>query len=325
MTTLVALYALVRRFAPAGVATLAVGLVFVYPSSAAIWYRLGPQETLGVLRILLAMLALVRGHDGWFVALAVIMFYYKETFALLMPALVALRLLYSALVRREPSHRAWFDAFTLAAFGMVPLALMALLRVGDATGYGLVARDSLTQIVVNNLAAMTLPVAFMLPVLFALAGYRRYALPVMLVLLLWMTPQAIVHGEVFVERYYWPSILAPIVATPLALWALRKYPRVLTLSIALLLLTIPVSGYHLVRQPEGTARYVAENADFQKAMRAVATAQPAQSTWDLPLEWQVEPRWARVVYLRWYGYSGPITFGDQCQGALCDAGLVPYP
>jgi len=325
VTTLVALYALVRRFAPPGLAALAVALVFLYPSSSAIWYRLGPQETLGMLLIVLALLMLVRGQYRGFVLLSVLTMYYKETFALLMPALLMLRLAYAIIVRRESVRSAWFDLFTLAAFGVVPLALMALLRAGDATGYGLVPRNMLTQNVINNLVAMTLPVAFMTPIFFAVLGFQRYAVPVLVILLLWMVPQAVVHGDVFVERYYWPSILAPIITTPVALWALRAYPRVLTLSIALLLLPTPVSYYHLSRQTEGAARYVTENAEFQETMRSTAAAQPARSEWNYPLSWQVESRWSTVLFLRLYGYQGPITFGEDCEGLYCDAGLVADP
>lgn len=318
--TLVLLYHLLRQFVPLIYALFGMLIPLFYYDSIAIWYRLGTQETIGVLLILLALIAFAHHHDTLFVISILIAAAYKESFTLLIPAMLALYIL----VRKR-----WVSpqTFALVAFGAVFGAVVLLLKVGkhglsgapEAASNHSIALDALMHLVTLTV----LPTAGLTALLLAsIVSSRRERLGTVLVLALWIVPQCILYSAGMLERYQWPAILIYVLIVPVALFRLRVRRGLQRLALILLLLVAPVNLFNVFVQTTFAQGYYEMNHNYQTVLLEVARENPPSVYFDYARDDQIEWRYSTRTYLRFYGYRGRIEFGC-AEGRYCLSDTVP--
>lgn len=175
-----------------------------------------------------------------------------------------------------------------------------LARLGG--GYGEGIAGSFAGWFVNP-SLILVPVGFAVPMLAALVMFRNLrALAVVALALL--SQLAIYSGIAMQGHYLYPAALVTTGATALSLYALRKRAFTFRLCLVACLLAFVVSW----RNPVETARqWATEGERFHAEMRAIATENPPSVTIDSDL---IEYRVSAQTWLRYYGYTGEITFED---------------
>lgn len=212
---------------PAAGAVLALAtLLAPDPGPTATWYRLGPKEAWGML-FLAAALALIvaRRNEVLTFVLIALAAYSKESFLLLVPAVVLLRGL---------RRRSTFAYAALFATGMI--ALLIAVKTAGAQSYGgqslgMTPSGLLRVLVADLLRAPALAVGF-IPFLLALR-YRRPAPASVLIFLAWAGPQYALYATRggFWDHYWLPCVVAFAAANAWGLSVLRGKLRAVALIV----------------------------------------------------------------------------------------------
>lgn len=303
VVTLALFYHLLRRFVSLPYAVFGLLILLCYPNSVSIWYRLGPQETVGVLLIVIALTAFLHRHDYLFVAFVVLASAYKESFALLIPAMVALYVLFRRRIFTPQS-------MALVLFGVLFGAILLLSKLGATDHYGALITHGSVSGATISLLALLLPVAALSAPLLAIPYTKpREQRIALALLLLWVLPQVALYSSGLEERYLWPAILAPAFIVPVAFYRLRRSRRLTRVAIALMILVAPFDVFTVLQQRAGAGRYLQENIEFQSQIQQIVRDNPpvAHIPYSEPL--QIEERASTRSYLEWYGYRGVIDFG----------------
>ena len=216
----------------AGAVLALVTLLAPDPGPTATWYRLGPKEAWGML-FLAAALALIvaRRHEVLTFVLVALAAYSKESFLLLVPAVVLLRGF------RRRSTLAYAALF---ATGMI--ALLVAVKTAGAQSYGgqslgMSPAGLLRVLVQDVLRAPALAIGF-IPFLLALR-YRRPAPASVLIFLAWTGSQYALYATRggFWDHYWLPCVVAFAAANAWGISVLRGKMRAFAL-IAFALWTV---------------------------------------------------------------------------------------
>jgi hypothetical protein len=214
----------------AGVVLALVILLAPDPGPTAAWYRLGPKEAWSTLLLGLTLLVLVsgrmaRGRETLFVVLAVICSLSKESFVLLLPALIGVRVVFQSRAANvglpDALRRVRWTALTLAlVFVAEVLAILYVVRSAGARSYGgeslSMSASSIAQVVARDLVRAPMLSIWFVPVLLALmavwmrgGGVRHILVPAALILA-WVVPQYVLYATRggFWDHYWLPCVVA---------------------------------------------------------------------------------------------------------------------
>lgn len=211
---------------------------------SAVWWRLGPNETIGMVLFAAAALALAQhARTGSpaarvsFVAAVVLASLCKESFILAIPAILfgevwAWRTARGASWAGATRHALPEGAVLLAV--MMAELLFIKLRVGtEGIGYAGIAGLTVSKALVTARAIalfgdlwwVILPVAAITAVLGGIRPMLRAAAPTAVLFAATVGPQAILYAKSgVVERYYLPGVLGPAFAVAACLRYLRTRP-----------------------------------------------------------------------------------------------------
>lgn len=212
---------------PAAGAVLAlVTLLAPDPGPTSTWYRLGPKEAWGML-FLSAALALIvaRRHEVLTFVLVALAAYSKESFLLLVPAVVLLRGL------RRRSTLAYAALF---AIGMI--ALLVAVKTAGAQSYGGqslgMTPAGLLRVLVEDVRRAPALAVWFAPFLLALR-YQRPAAASVLLFLAWAGPQYALYATRggFWDHYWLPCVVAFAAANAWGMSVLRGRLRVVALIV----------------------------------------------------------------------------------------------
>lgn len=233
------LYAALRAVAFTPVESVVFAFFALAGEQAAVWWRLGPNETIGM--VFLAATALAIGRHARtgslaarmsFVAAAAAASLCKESFILAIPAL----LLAYVWAWRATHDASWVDALrralpeaTVLLVGLVAELVFIKLRVGTDIGYAGVGAMHVSRVLqtawhITRFGGLWW-IIVALAVVAAAGGLRPLlatAPPAVVLFALVVGPQAILYEKSgVVERYYLPGVLAPAFAVALCLRYLR--------------------------------------------------------------------------------------------------------
>lgn len=306
VVTLALFYAALLYHMPARYAFLACFLILTYPLSPAIWWRLGPQETIGSLLTVGAFFAWTRRRLWVMVLLAILAGFYKESFALLIPAWIAMIYLVDRGARLQ--------IFALLAFF---IALMGFIGLSFLTGgHGASATAGVS--VLQNIGVLFFSVGFGVPLLLYLLYRRTWTMLALLVL--WVAPQILLYRSGIYERYQYPAILGIVAITSYCLYGLRRYKPARAVSVALLSFNLLIGCLLIINQRSAAVEYEQAAREFQQMVMEIVEADPPLVELPYTSSEDEEPRYSVVHFLRWRGYTGVIRFGTNCTGLYCNFG-----
>lgn len=318
VVTLWLFYKLLRFYMARGWAIFGVFLLFVYPHSAAIWFRLGPQEGMGSLLVILALYALARRKTWLFVVSVIAAGFYKESFACLLPAMIVLRW-FAYRHRADDVQRVYrFQLLTLVAFALIQIGAIYVTHRFSPYVNGIDVNSNIARgHSIHALEQFLFPVILLAPCLLYVAYHPRNALSGGIVLILWLVPQAILYAGTLDERYYFPAIIALSTVTAFSLAQLSGRQRTHLLGLLCACLIVVIGIPQVVDQPLYAQQWTNEAISFQARMKAIALQQPTEMTFNYPKPLEGEFRLSTAAFLRWYGYKGALSFGGNCEGAYC--------
>lgn len=231
VVTCLLLFGALRPLVRAPLAGLGVLLLLFYPRAGAIWYNLVYQETSGTLLVALAAFAAVQGAvSGWrgwdvvFAVAAILVGFIKENYALLLPALIGVRLTLQ-LAYSRPVMAVMPALFAVGMFFIVLIAVIGTIYLRSPHGYGQVIVSE-RPIYLDSLARVLLPAGVIVPALAAGAVWvRRKPLLTLLALgtlALWVVPQVGLYNERIQERFLYPAIVGSAGGAVIGLYLLRQ-------------------------------------------------------------------------------------------------------
>lgn len=225
----------------AGAVFALITLLAPDPGPTAAWYRLGPKEAWGMLFLAAALAAMAaRRSEVLTFALVALAAYSKESFLLLVPALLGVRVwlemraheltLAAALRRLRIVAAAHVLLFAAGAIGVVVAMRMAGDRSYGGQSLALTPAD-IARVLLDDTLRAPLLAAWFLPFLLALP-VRRPRLVAVLVFLAWVGPQYALHASRggFWDHYWLPCVVAFAAANA---WAVSVPGRLQRLALAL--------------------------------------------------------------------------------------------
>lgn len=239
-----------------------------------LWVEKQLQETPGILFIVLGMLFIIKGAKkeriikwDWlglfFIALAG---FTKESFILLIPAIVLLRLTLPfcffhniSFIKTLKNLKGLILVFAFLFFLQLVIALLAYFH-GQYSSK-VVGTSPLDISILRWVSMITsqcrylsyflpaLGIFFLFPTVLKNKLVLKRSMAVTSILMLWLTPQLILHGNVgFRKHYFYPAIFALIICNALGLEIIKKlklkissvlYSIFLIISLVPMILTIP--------------------------------------------------------------------------------------
>ncbi|MDZ4765499.1 MAG: glycosyltransferase family 39 protein [Chloroflexota bacterium] len=314
--TLCLMFGALRRIVGSPLAALGVLLLLCFPRAGAIWYNLVYQETIGTLLIALAGYAAVRAAadgdrrwDALFALAAIASGFIKENYALLLPALIGMRVCLQLGYRRP--FKTVFPALFLVvlSFGGL-MAIIGLIFVRTPDGYGqTISSDTLPGL--EALGRVILPAGLLLPLAAAVFVQRRR--PLLMVcacgtLVLWLVPQVVLYNERIAERFLFPAVVGSAVGAVIALASLRAVRWRGVIWGLWALTCVPFVG-NVFGQWSAAATYAAGTENLRGVTSELAASDiqtvviqvdPGQN-YD-----QYEAAYSVTLFLRHAGYSGRL-------------------
>lgn len=211
---------------------------------AAIWWRLGPNETIGMLFFSAALcmverpgkLETAKYQEVGFITCMVLASLCKESFILMFPAV----LFWRVIIRKEYRNISWFAAFKSRYQTMFFLLLVAALEVGfivafvgtNKIGYAGIDTTPLLKYyttLFDFIFSGGLSILMFLPLAIACASPKRKnffleIFPMGILLLLIVFPQAVLYAKSgLLDRYFLPGIMGPLLFSAYMFRALCRY------------------------------------------------------------------------------------------------------
>jgi hypothetical protein len=229
-------------------ASLFASMFAMTGSLAEIWYRLGPNETLGMLLLALSIWAIanaVRRVSPWFwdglaltaMALAGLT---KESFVLVIPALLLLRWTLQCWIHQETWRQAFCTLQRLMVGGLLvfvaEMVILIAVMLYAPEGYGpTIVKLSLTSLdprkwyerLISSEAVLLVyycPMSFTLLAVYWPGGRpkRSYLAAVFLISVGWVIPQLALYSNLMFGRYFFPAIVGIAAINLLALVVVQR-------------------------------------------------------------------------------------------------------
>lgn len=321
-------YRLLRYLARPLLAGLGVLMLILFPYAPMIWVRLGPQEGIGTLLLIAALICIVEsvrrpGRSGLIAELAIVSLagcaaFYKESFALLIPALIVIRIILQLPSLRDDAQRPRL-LLSIAALLLIGAgALIGILTAANvpssSSGEQVAATGSRLLPLVQLVARTGFILTGAILAFLYLRGRHYRALWICLLstftLMLWITPQAYSYGEMMSERYWFPAIIAPVAVTIIASERLMNFglrflvPAGLSLLIILTLNNIP-------RQYAASVKFCDQTIALRNALdsairEANSTTPPKPIAVVIAPAQQIEQAWSITFHLRFRGSQSDL-------------------
>jgi len=309
------LYAAPRQFIRPAYALIALTTLLLFPYAPMIWVRLGPQEGIGSLLLASALLGLGlvwRGKtwgDWLFAGGAILAGFYKESFALIIPALLLLRIAMQIYLKR-PLRAMLPVLLLLGLVGALQIGLIvAAYLMPNSYGMSQVAGSAsrlqpLLQLLARPGGSIPLVCA-------GIAMFRRQKRLVLVLVgayALWLVPQALMYGELLSERYWWPAIIGAACGLGLALEALTQVEakRLTWIALGATLLAQLVALPNVPRQLQGVFTYTAQTRALKQAIDSALQSGKSVIAVQIAPSQQIEETWSITFHLRYAGFTGRL-------------------
>jgi len=242
------LYLAVRKIGADIFSALLFAAMFTMTGSIAeIWYRLGPNETLGMLLLAFSIWAIANAArsdspqfwDGLALTVMALTGLTKESFVLVIPALLLLRWTLQCWLHRETWQQALFTLWKPMLGGfltfVVEIAILIAVMLYKPKGYGpaivglsLVSFDP-RRWYEHLISTETILLIFYYPISFILLAVywprekpkRSYLAAAFLIYLAWVIPQLVLYSNLMFARYVFPALVGIAAINLLALTIVR--------------------------------------------------------------------------------------------------------
>jgi hypothetical protein len=291
------LYESMRRIGADVVSAAVFVLLLIVGSNNWIWLNLIPQETTGMLLASVAVWAIVRAAQSvharrWDVLAFLAMTgaaLIKESFVILIPALLALRLACEIHFR----GRSWAESFRrvvpLLAVGcalfVVGVAIVGIIVASQPSGYSATASGlSLASLAPSRLFRLlsTMELATALAVAagvwvvlwFGKESSRTTLVAGAAVWGLWVVPQLVLYSNGIQGRYLVPAVVGVAAAIALSLANVLRRPRLWILGVVGIALILPIVARGMTTTTTVVGAFTAETVVVQDAVEFIAENVP---------------------------------------------------